>query len=130
VHKQKNILIVEDNKDMQIIYKNILGGKYHLLIAGNTKEAMFKLQRTKIDLMMLDIILPKETGDTFLVHIRQKPKFNYLKVLVVTVLGNITEQLRKIDPNVVCIAKPFDESNLLSVTNNIIGKNNQLCNGM
>lgn len=111
--EKKNILIVEDDADMQRIYKIVLGENYNLIIADNTKDAMKQLEKNKADLMLLDIILPRETGDTFLAHLKQMPKYKKLKVIAITVLGDITGQLKKIDPEATCIPKPFDKEKLL-----------------
>ena len=110
---KKTILIVEDDKDMRSVYEDILSGTYNLIIVGNTRSALPKLKTEKIDLMILDIILPTETGDSFLARIKQEARFRDLNVLCITVLGDVTRQLQAIDPNVICIAKPFVPDELL-----------------
>lgn len=114
MHK-KTILIVEDDKDMMKIYEEMLGDKYHLWKAFDADEARKLLEKDHIDLMILDMILPKETGDTFFVKLRSHPKYEKVKTIVVTVMGDITEQLQKIDPQVTCIPKPFEKEHLLKV---------------
>ena len=111
--EKNKILIVEDDTDMQRIYKIVLGENYNLIIADNTKDALKQLEKGGIKLMLLDIILPHETGDTFLAHLKQMPKFKKLKVIAITVLGDITGQLKKIDPKTTCIPKPFDKEKLI-----------------
>lgn len=111
--EKKKILIVEDDADMQQIYKIVLKEKYSLVMAEDTKDALKQLEKSKIDLMILDIILPGETGDTFLIRLKQMPKFKKLKVIAITVLGDITGQIKKIDPEATCIPKPFDKEMLL-----------------
>ncbi len=106
---KKTILIVEDDADMQYLYKKILAKEYNLRIVSNTEAAKKILGKDKIHLMILDIILPKQTGDIFLTYLKQKPEFKDLKVLCITVLGDVTKQLKFIDPNVRCLAKPFKD---------------------
>ena len=112
---KKKILIVEDDKDMQSIYKDLLGHKYNLTIVDNTKAAMTELEANNVGLMILDIILPGQTGDDFLVDLKQTSKLSKLHVVCVTVLGDITTQLRMIDENLTCIPKPFEKQELLNV---------------
>lgn len=112
---KKNILIVEDNKDVQEVYKDMLKDKYELNVVSTTKKAKELLSKEKFDLMILDIILPKESGDTFLVHLKDDPLFRNLKVIVVTVLGDLSENLQTIDPNILCLAKPFKKDDLLEM---------------
>jgi len=115
-NEKKNIIIVfEDHEDIQDIYKDILGEKYNLIQVLSAEEAQKVLDSQKVDLMILDIILPKQSGDTFLVYLKQNPKFKDLKVICITVLGDVSTQLQKIDPNVLCIPKPFSPEQLLRV---------------
>ena len=111
--EKKKILIVEDDIDMQRIYNIVLKEKYNLAIADNTKDALKQLEKNGIALMILDIILPHETGDTFLIKLKQMPKFKKLKVIAITVIGDITGQIKKIDPEATCIPKPFDKEKLI-----------------
>jgi len=112
---KKTILVVEDEKDMQAIYKDLLEDQYKVLQAFDTKEAMAKLKKHKVDLIILDVIMPRETGDTFFVHMRQMPEFKKIKVIVATVLGDLGPQFRRIDPVVVCLGKPFEKGVLLDI---------------
>ena len=114
MHK-KTILIVEDDKDMMKIYEEMFGNKYHLWKAFDADEARKFLDKDHVDLMILDIILPKETGDTFFVRLRSHPKYAHVKTIVVTVMGDITEQMQRIDPDVVCLSKPFEKEKLLKL---------------
>jgi len=109
----KTILIVEDHKDMQEVYKDILSEKYALVTVNNTQDAKKALEKKKIDLMILDIILPDESGDSFLVNMAENNKYDNLPVIAITVLGDVSTQLKNIKPNVICIPKPFDKRQLL-----------------
>ncbi|MBD3313148.1 response regulator [Candidatus Woesearchaeota archaeon] len=113
IMEKKKILVVEDDQDTIDIYKEILDKEYDLLVAEDTKKARELLEKHKPDLMILDIILPEESGDAFLAQIKDSNKYKRLKVLAVTVLGDVTYELCKIDPDVVSISKPFDKAKLL-----------------
>lgn len=118
--KKKTLLIVEDEKEMQTMYQDMLGEKYKLITAGDTKSALNKLKKNKVGLMILDIILPGETGDTFLFKLKQMPQFKDLRVLCVTVLGDLSTQLKKGDPHIACLPKPFDKEKLLRLVSKMI----------
>ena len=113
IMKKKKILVVEDDPDMICIYKEILDKDYDLLVAEDTKKARELLENHKPDLMILDIVLPEESGDAFLAQIKDSAKYKRLKVLAVTVLGDVTYELCKIDPDVVSIPKPFEKAKLM-----------------
>jgi len=114
------ILIVEDNPDMVKIYKKILSEKFDLTVAKNIKKAFEKLSTNNIDLIVLDIIMPEESGDVFLTKLRSKKEYDKLKVIVVSVLGDIYDQLSKISPGIICVTKPFDAMELLKIIKEVI----------
>ncbi|HLC47261.1 MAG TPA: response regulator [Candidatus Nanoarchaeia archaeon] len=120
--KKKTILIVEDSPDMQEIYKNYLSKDYSIIMTGAAKEGMENLKKHAIDLLILDIILPEVQGDTFFVQLRQMAQFKNLKVLVITVLGDLTGQFKNLNSNVSCMAKPFEKEALLAKIKMVIGR--------
>jgi DNA-binding response OmpR family regulator len=113
IAKKKTILIVEDDKEIHSIYKSILGKNYDLAITEDAESARAWLKKKKADLMILDIMLPNEGGDSFLADIKEDPRLNGLKVICVTVLGDLTDKLKKIDPKIICVPKPFDGKQLM-----------------
>lgn len=114
---KKKILVVEDDKDMHLVYRELLGEKYDVEIAKDTAAAMQKLAKNKYDIMILDIILPRQTGDTFFVRLRKDPKYNDMKVLCITVLGDVSDQLKQVDESVECLSKPFTKDELIKKLN-------------
>jgi len=111
---KKTILIVEDDKDMHLIYKSMLEDRYDLRIAENTEKAMEELKKKKPDLMILDIILPKESGEVFFQRLKKIKAYKSLKVLCITVLGDVSDFFQKIDPATGCLPKPLDKTKLLN----------------
>lgn len=62
-HKEKSILVVEDNKDMQEYLAQILSPHFHLIQAYDGAEALQIIQtQNKIDLITSDIMMPKMDG--------------------------------------------------------------------
>lgn len=120
--KGAKILIVEDNQDIQTLYKDILKNTYDITIVDNAFAATDKLRDEKYDLMILDIILPDKGGDSFLAEIKKKPEFKDLKVMVVTVLGDVKDQIAASDPDATCLAKPFTKEQLLDEINSTLSK--------
>jgi response regulator RpfG family c-di-GMP phosphodiesterase len=110
-----NILVVEDNRDLQRIYARILSGRYNLFQAYDTKEAWKILAKERIDLMVLDIILPKgKDGDEFYLQIVQHPEYESIPVIFATVIDD--EKKAKSFANIknaAWITKPFKEEELL-----------------
>jgi DNA-binding response OmpR family regulator len=75
--KKKNILLVEDDEFLQTLYSNLLKENYSLEVASNGDEAYVKMQNKDLDLILLDIILPKMSG----VDVVEKLKIEHPEVL-------------------------------------------------
>ena len=62
-NKGKNILIVDDNmQNIQLAAEVLKSGGYNIFFALNGKSALENLQKNKIDLILLDIMMPEMDG--------------------------------------------------------------------
>lgn len=67
------ILIIDDNKVVRFQIKEILeSGNYECFLAEDCFEAEEILEREKIDLITLDLLMPKKDGDIWLAEKRYK----------------------------------------------------------
>ena len=59
----KNVLIVDDEKNIRVLYKEIFEKEgYNVIVASNGKEGLDACKKNKIDLVILDIRLPDMDG--------------------------------------------------------------------
>ncbi|MBI4454084.1 response regulator [Candidatus Woesearchaeota archaeon] len=58
----KKILIAEDEENIVNLIKLILGNKYELVVANDGEEAIKLTEKTKPDLILLDVMMPKING--------------------------------------------------------------------
>ena len=65
-----NILIVEDEKPVRMLTKINLKYEYNVLEASNGEEALEVMDSNKIDLMIVDIMMPKMNGYEFVKEVR------------------------------------------------------------
>ncbi len=76
----KRILVVEDDKSLHAAYRVILEKeKYKVFSAYNGEEALEELKELSVDLILLDISMPKMNGIEFLEHFENP---NNVKVIV------------------------------------------------
>ena len=71
------ILVVDDEERMRKLIKDFLNAKgYKILEAEDGEKALeiFELNKEKIDLVILDVMMPKVDGWTVLRKIRQEAK--------------------------------------------------------
>ncbi len=108
-----SILIVEDNKDLQFILKNILEMEgYKIFSVGNGTRAILEVQNNPPDLMLLDMKLPGMDGMSLLNHMR----VNYPDILVImmTAYGDVKDAVNAMKLGAYdYITKPFNNEELL-----------------
>ena len=87
-----NILIVEDEEIIsEGIYEYLTERKYLCFVAKDGQEAIDKFKTNKIDLILLDIMLPKLNGLEVLKHIRKTSK---VPVLMLTSFNDDDYKIR------------------------------------
>ena len=79
------ILYVEDNPDNRMLVRRILLSEdYGLMEATNAAEAMEAIQKTKPDLILMDINMPDMDGYTLTAKIKTTPGFENVPILALT----------------------------------------------
>ena len=70
------ILVVEDEKDIAIAIEAYLTNQgYEVVIAGNGLEGLEILEREEIHLAIVDVMMPKMDGITFVMKLRKEHDF-------------------------------------------------------
>lgn len=78
----KKILIIEDETILSEMYKEkLVQAGYDTVCAQTSQEGYEMLQKQKPDLIILDILLPKENGIFFLKRLRKNPDLAGINVL-------------------------------------------------
>lgn len=68
---QKTVLLVEDDKDISELVKNHLEQEnFNVLTAYDGEDALNLLEKNEVDLILLDLMLPKISGIELLKKIR------------------------------------------------------------
>ena len=84
---QYKLLLVEDDAGVRESLAHVLTSEgYQILLAGNGVEALEMTAQNVVDLVLLDLNLPKKNGwDTFEVMTKQNPQ---LPVIIITARPN------------------------------------------
>lgn len=81
----KTILVVDDFASVRFYHENLLKqGGYQTIPARDGVEALAALEQNRVDLIMLDLHMPTMSGREFLAHVRSRPQFASIPVLLVT----------------------------------------------
>ena len=79
-----NILIIEDNNDIHELLRDLFQAEHRVYSAYSGTEGLLVFAQQKIDLVLLDIMLPGKNGDQVLAEIR---KSSQIPVVMLTALG-------------------------------------------
>jgi two-component system sensor histidine kinase/response regulator len=116
------ILIVDDepmNRDLIIA---LLAESGHTLIEGrNGEEALALVQRTAVDLVLLDVMMPGLDGLEVTRRLRQRPAVEYLPIVLVTALNDQASKVDGLNAGAdEFLTKPIDGRELLVRTGNLL----------
>ncbi|MEM7183907.1 MAG: SpoIIE family protein phosphatase [Spirochaetota bacterium] len=90
-NKDYHILVVDDDINIVKVLSRILSRQnYQVTISQSTEEARKILEKQKIDIMLLDVHMPVETGFKFCQELRQEPNFQLLPIIFVTAMDKNT----------------------------------------
>jgi len=109
---------------MQEIYTKILDGRYDLTHAYSADEAWSHLQKNKPDLIILDIMMPGECGDSLCLKIRSMHQYAKVPVIVVSIIRESVQVIKMLglSGQVSWMEKPFDEQKLLKKIEQLTNK--------
>ena len=119
------ILVVEDNKETQLLIKVMLREFYSIDLSANVESSIKLLDENEYQLVLLDINLSgSKDGIKILQHIRGNNKTENLPVIIITAYDYLEEEKKYLLENSSdFISKPFEKESLLkSVEINILKK--------
>jgi len=89
VNKKYKILIVEDEASLRFVYSEYLDMEgFEVIQAEDGREALDLVKTNPdIDVILLDLMIPKIDGIKVLEKIRSNPKNKSIKIFVMTVLS-------------------------------------------
>jgi len=93
---KKKILIIDDEEDLTFFVKaNLeLAGDYEVIIATSGKEGMAIASSQGVDLILLDIMMPKMDGFEVLEKIKESRGTLAIPVIMLTAKGDIDSKLK------------------------------------
>jgi two-component system phosphate regulon response regulator OmpR len=122
---QKHILVIDDDQKLSNLLKSYLNEQgYHVDLAENTAVARDKMHSIIYDLLILDVMLPKESGLVFAAALK---KIDKIPILMLSAMGNTNDRIKGLKTGVdEYLPKPFEPEELLLRIKNIIKRNKQI----
>ena len=121
--KDKSVILVVDDQlqNIELLEAYLVPQGYEVIKAASGEEALEKLVHNQIDLILLDVMMPKMSGIEVLEKLRADEKTKALPVVMVTVLKETEDKVKALEAG--CddfISKPFDKVELLARVKSIL----------
>jgi C4-dicarboxylate-specific signal transduction histidine kinase len=113
--KNVHILIIDDNtKNLQVALNILSQEGYHLLYAQDGEKGISLANENKIDLILLDVLMPNMDGYSVCQQLKQNPKTENIPIIFLTVKDEETDIIKGFEcGGVDYVTKPFYTSILL-----------------
>lgn len=110
--EQKHILVVDDDTRLRALLQRFLRENHFLVSAAkDAEEARFMMTQYKFNLLIVDIMMPNESGLEFLAKLRQE---NSIPVIMLTAMGDVEDRITGLEHGADdYMAKPFEPKELL-----------------
>ena len=125
MYKQKHILVIDDDQKLGNLLKNFLTEKGYLVdFVENTFIAKEKLFNIIFDLLILDVMLPKESGLSFASKLKAS---NDTPILMLSAMSAPKDRIKGLKTGVdEYLAKPFEPEELLLRIENVIRRSQSI----
>ena len=116
------ILVVDDEKNIRRTLRMVLEGSgFNTLEAASAEECLEQLQSNEVDLVILDVRLPKMSGIEALAKIRNEPETRRLPVLMVSGHASVAEAVQAVKLGATdFFEKPLDRDRVLVTVRNAL----------
>ena len=123
--KKYHILIIDDDKRIRELLKQFLNKNgFFVTTSADTSEAKKEISKFLFDLMVIDLMMPNESGIEFLMTIRKNG--NKTPTVMLTAMDDIENKTECFENG--CddyLVKPFEPKELILRINNILNRNEQ-----
>ena len=123
--KRKKVAVIDDTQMIRVVLQKALSQRgYEVLTYPHCEELMSSFLNAPPDLIILDLMLPWQSGEVFLKRIKEIQKLKHIPVIVITgkaMTDEAVERLKQIGADRF-LAKPFEIAQLANMVNELINK--------
>lgn len=111
----KKILVVDDEPNIALSLEFLMKkAGFAVEVARDGREALERLERDPPDLVLLDVMIPEIDGFELCEHIRSRPEWRHIKVVMLTARGQESERSRGLALGAdAYVTKPFSTRDLV-----------------
>lgn len=120
----KKILIVDDESDIcEVLSKRLQQAGFQTIIANDGEDAVQKATQEKPDLIILDLMMPKITGEEVCKKIKNSAETSAIPIIILTAkTSDVDRVIGKVIGGDSYIMKPYKAVELLQEINRLIKK--------
>ena len=117
----KKILIVDDESEMRDLIRVCLFENYEIEEAKDGEEAISILENKRVDLVLLDVMMPNMNGLDVIKEMKLRERFKEVPIIMLTALGESDDIVKGLNLGADdYIVKPFEPSVLLARINSVL----------
>ncbi len=119
----KTIMTVDDSASVRLMVNFTLRELgYEIIEAENGKEALKKLEKKHIHMMITDINMPEMDGISLVKRMRQNPDYKFIPIIMLTTESQIEKKNAGKQAGATgWIVKPFKPDQLVAVVKRVLG---------
>lgn len=122
-----SILVIDDNKDILWMIKDIFHEEYTVLTAENAEEGMKVLKKYSPVLVITDIMMPGIDGITLTRQIKQNQHLMHIPIIILSAKNDNNDKVAGVNSGAdIYITKPFDVNYLKTVVTKLLEKSKNL----
>lgn len=116
------ILVVDDSASLrQVVSISLKGKGYNVIQATDGKDALSKLDGTKVNLIISDVNMPVMDGLTFVTEMKKLPRYKFTPVIMLTTeAGSDMKERGRTAGVKAWVVKPFKPEQMLTAVAKLI----------
>jgi DNA-binding response OmpR family regulator len=121
---KRRVLIVDDEPNIVLSLDFLLRQQgYEVSVARDGEEALAAAEEQRLDLVVLDVMLPGLDGFEVCRRLRERPELADLKILLLTARGREVERVRGLEEGAdAYVRKPFSTRQLMKTVAELLGR--------
>lgn len=123
------VLLVEDNAELLMLMSHLLRSKYRITVAHDGVEALEKIRKSDMDLIISDVMMPRMDGNKLTKIVKADPDLRHLPIILLTAKTQEEDKTKSLKLGADdYITKPFKMSDLQIRIDNIIANRKRIQN--
>ncbi len=121
---KRRVLIVDDEPNIVLSLEFLLRQQgYEVSVARDGEAALAAAEQQRLDLVVLDVMLPGLDGFEVCRRLRERPELAGLKILLLTARGREVERVRGMEEGAdAYVRKPFSTRQLMKTVAELLGR--------